>query len=71
MAIRAKIGDSTSPVVTKIIKGQPSIDDVSGINVNYETVEDGNVLGYDASSNTFTTVVALAADQGVFNNGSF
>lgn len=71
MAIKATLGVTSAPVVTRIVKGQSSVDDISGLNVDYATVQNGDVLGYNAASNTFTTVAAAVNDQGVFNNGSF
>ena len=71
--VTAKVGDSTSPVVTNVLKGQPTLDDVQGFSVNFSTVTDGQVLSYLASSNTFIAVNNDSAntDYGLFNLGSF
>lgn len=71
--VTAKVGDSSSPVVTSVVKGQPTLDDVQGFSINFDTVANGQVLSYQASSNTFVPINndAANANYGVFENGDF
>ena len=46
---------TSSPIVTKVIKNAPqTINDVSGVTIDYTTASNGDVLTYLASSNTFS-----------------
>ena len=69
--VTAKVGDSSSPVVTTVIKGQPTLDDIQGFSINFDTVANGQVLSYQATSNTFVPTDVVSTDYGVFENGTF
>jgi hypothetical protein len=71
--VTATVGDSSSPVVTSVVKGQPTLDDVQGFSVDFNAVANGQILTYQASSNTFVplTLDTGNTDYGVFNDGDF
>lgn len=73
MALKATIRTTSDPVVTKIIQGQISMaSGISGLNVNYETIANNDVIVYDAASNTFVAKVGVTdLDGGEYNNGTF
>ena len=60
-SIKATIQSTSNPIVTKIIKNQSAVNDLSGISIDYEATANGYVLAYDASSNNFTPVTVTSA----------
>lgn len=72
MALKATIKTTSDPVVTKVIQGSISMaSGISGLNVNYTTVSNNDVVTYDQSSNTFVAAPIRNVDGGQFNNGTF
>lgn len=61
----ATIQSSSTPIVTKIIKNQTATTDITGLNINYQTVANGEILAYDSSSNTFAPVSVASARGGI------
>tara|TARA_B100000900_G_scaffold415854_1_gene447530 strand:+ start:27707 stop:27925 length:219 start_codon:yes stop_codon:yes gene_type:complete len=61
----ATIQSSSTPIVTKIIKNQTATTDITGLNINYQTVANGEVLAYNSSSNTFVPVSVASARGGI------
>jgi hypothetical protein len=61
----ATIQTTSTPIVTKIIKNQTATTDITGLNINYQTIANGEILAYNSSSNTFTPVSVAAARGGI------
>jgi len=73
MAIKATVKTTSQPVVTKITQGAVSLaSGVSGVNIDYTTINNNDVLSYDASSNTFVAAAGITdLDGGEYNGGTF
>ena len=73
MAIKATVKSTSQPVVTKITQGAVSMaSGISGLNINYSTVANNDVLAYDAASNTFVAQAAVSSmDGGEYSGGDF
>lgn len=73
--VKSTVQTSSQPIVTKMVGGVPSIDNITGFNVDYDTIVEGEILVYNASSNTFTNgQVSLSVgdiDGGVHGPSSF
>ena len=61
----ATIQTTSTPIVTKIIKNQTATTDITGLNIDYNVVANGEVLAYNSSSNTFVPVSVSAARGGI------
>lgn len=61
---------TSTPVVSKIIQGSASIGDITGVSIDYNTIENNYTLVYNASSNTFVANT-FSVDGGLYNNGTF
>lgn len=73
MAIKATVKSSSTPVVTKITQGAVSLaSGISGLNIDFATVANNDVLAYDAASNTFVAQASVNnLDGGEYNGGTF
>lgn len=69
---KASVITTSTPVVTRVVRGEISINNITGMSIDYETIQDNYVLSYDATSNTFQGTPAVEElDGGEFNNGTF
>lgn len=72
MAIKATVKTTSTPVVTKVVQGAVSLaTGISGLNIDYDTVVDNDLLTYESSSNTVVAKTLSGINGGEFNNGTF